>query len=119
MRMLKKVKMKMMEDNNKPKKHMEATSLSRIHLKNIPARDMSQFLREQGATTMAYPLRYAEEERSSYSRKLAISRRVEEILSPRCVYRRRSSLGYSFLLAPCGIDKISRNASRGYFRDGF
>ena len=41
--------------------------------------------------------------------------RVAEILSPRFVYPRRSSDSYSFLVPPCGIDKISRNASGRYY----
>ena len=40
--------------------------------------------------------------------------RVADILSPRFVYPRRSSINYSFLVPPCGIDKISRNATGRY-----
>ncbi len=87
----------------------------RTHLKNIPARDMSQFLREQGATTKAC-FTHSEEEQRSYSRKLAISLSVAaEILSPRRVASSSQCIKHSFLLAPCGIDKISRNAGWGYF----
>ena len=44
--------------------------------------------------------------------------RVVDILSLRYAYPHRSSDSYSFLVSPCGIDKISRNATERYYLGG-
>ena len=82
------------------------------HFKNTFGRDIGQFRLAQGATTMVYPLRYSEEERRSDQAKLAISPRgLRRFSRPAALRLRRSSYGYSFLAAPCGYKKISRNAT--------
>ncbi len=86
----------------------------RPHFNNIFRRDTGQSWAAQEAMTKVCLL-HSEEERRSDRLRLAVSLRVAEILSSRFVYPRRSSYNYSFLVLPCGIDKISRNASGRYY----
>ena len=85
----------------------------RTPLKNTFGRDTNQFCAAQGATTQVCWM-HSEEERRSDRVKLAASLRVADIFSSRCVAPRRSSYRYNFLVAPCGYEKISCNATRMY-----
>jgi hypothetical protein len=61
---------------------------------------------------------HSEEERRSDRAELAVSLRVADISSSRCVAPRRSSYRYGFLVAPCGDEKSLATRLEGILKMG-
>ena len=92
---------------------------NRIHIANSSGRDTGNSASGRGATTQAYLLRYAKEERRGIRRRITVSRRVAALFLHRFVAPRRGNIITTSSSRLALTRKIARNATGRYLRYGF